>query len=144
MTVTELRRAVTAVIRGADSKAKVIHGDVPEPVPRGAYKIDVLPTEVGAACAGARERQTDVDIWYYSRNKERPRDECDEVAERLVDAFAEGFSAGDTWLMPDEDVSLDISQGVLVMQFGISWSESARETGEPMETLIYDREELTT
>ena len=38
----------------------------------------------------------------------------------------------------------DTSQGVLVAQFGISWVETAEETGEYMETLNYNGEELTT
>lgn len=143
MRIKEIRRAMTAVLRTADPAARLQNGDVSDPAIRGVYQIEVLPAGISAACAGSRERQAKVEIRYYPHTKYRPRDECDTVAERLVDAFAEGFPAGGTWLIPDEDISFAMTKGVLVLQFKISWSESARETDEPMETLIYDREELT-
>lgn len=48
------------------------------------------------------------------------------------------------WLPIDDTIEVDTSQGVLVAQFGISWVKTAEETGEYMETLNYNGEELTT
>ena len=55
----------------------------------------------------------------------------------------EGFEAGGIWIPLDEDVSCDSSQDVLVVQFSASWVETAAETGEYMETLVYNQEEAT-
>ena len=143
MQIKTIRTALTALVREIVPGATVIKTDVRKPVVRPSFRIDVLPVGGGAACDGAREREVDVDIWYYPKDTDHPRDECDAVADKLLAALDEGFEAGGIWIPPDEDASCDSSQGVLVVQFTASWVETAEETGEPMETLIYNGEELT-
>lgn len=143
MRIKEIRRAVTTVIHAIDPVARMQNGDASDPVIRGVYKVEVLPAGITAACAASRERQAKVEIRYTPHTKYRPREECDAAAERLFDALADGFAAGGTWLQPDADISFEMEKGVLVMRFPVSWSESVAETGEPMETLVYNREELT-
>lgn len=144
MKIKDIRAALTALVLSLVEDAKVIRTDIPKPIMRPAFKIDVLPMGGGVSCSGAHEREVDVDIWYYPADEYRPRDECDEVAARLLDALEDGFAAGGVWLSLDDDLTIHMSQGVLVCQFAISWSESAAETGETMETLTYNGEELTT
>ena len=139
----DIRAALAERIRSFAPDAQILRNDVPKPAVRPSFKINVLPVSGGAACDGAREYEADIDIWYYPKNAERPRDECDGVAEQLLDTLSEGFTVGGVWLPLDEDITIDISQGVLVAQFGISWVETAAEAGEPMEELIYNGEELT-
>ncbi len=144
MKIKEIRAALTALILPLVEGAKILRSDVPKPTVRPAFKIDVLPVGGGAACDGAREYEADVDIWYYPKSGDRPRDECDTVAGQLLDTLGDGFAVGDVWLPLDDTVEVDTSQGVLVAQLGVSWVETAAETGEPMEELIYNGEELTT
>lgn len=144
MKIKDIRTALTALILPLVEGTKILRTDVPKPAVRPSFKIDVLPVSGGAACDGAREYEADVDIWYYPKSSDRPRDECDEVAERLLDALGEGFAVGGVWLPIDDTIEVDTSQGVLVAQFSTSWVETAAETGEPMEALIYNGEELTT
>lgn len=144
MKIRDIRAALTALILPLVEGAKILRTDVPKPAVRPSFKIDVLPVSGGAACDGAREYEADVDIWYYPKSGDRPRDECDEVAEQLLDALGDGFTVGGVWLPIDDIIEVDISQGVLVAQFSISWVETAAETGEYMETLNYNGEELTT
>lgn len=143
MMLREIRAALTALVLPLVEGAQVIRTDVSKPAVRPSFKIDVLPVSGGAACAGAREYEVDIDIWYYPREKDRPRDECDAVAGQLLNVLSEGFAAGGIWLPLDEDISIGTSQGVLVAQFATSWVETAAEDGEPMETLAYNREEET-
>lgn len=144
MKIKDIRAALTALILPMVEGAKIMRADAPKPVVRPSFKIDVLPVSGGPACDGAREYEADVDIWYYPKSSDRPRDECDAVAEQLLDTLSEGFEACGVWLSLDEDITIDTSQGVLVAQFSISWVETATETGEYMETLNYNGEELTT
>lgn len=144
MKIKEIRTALEALILPLVEGAKILRSDVPKPAVRPSFKIDVLPVGGGAACDGAREYEADVDIWYYPKSSDRPRDECDEVAEQLLDTLDEGFEACGVWLPIDDTIEVDTSQGVLVAQFGVSWVETAAETGEYMETLNYNGEELTT
>lgn len=143
MKIKEIRIALTKLVQEIVPGATVIKSDVRKPVVRPSFRIDVLPVGGGAACDGAREREVDVDIWYYPKDTDHPRDECDAVADKLLAALDEGFEAGGVWIPLDEDASCDSSQDVLVVQFTAAWVETAEETGEPMETLIYNGEELT-
>lgn len=144
MNIRDIRAALAALVLTLAQGAEVMRPDEDKPVKRPSFKIDVLPVNGGAACDGAREYEADIDIWYYPKDAHRPRDECDEVAEQLLDALGDGFAVGGIWLPLDDTVEVDTSQGVLVAQFGVSWVETAAETGEPMEELIYNGEELTT
>lgn len=144
MKIRDIRNALEALILPLVEGAKIMRADAPKPVVRPSFKIDVLPVSGGAACDGAREYEADIDIWYYPKSSDRPRDECDAVAEQLLDTLGEGFEVGGVWLPIDDTIEVDTSQGVLVAQFGISWVETAEETGEYMETLNYNGEELTT
>ena len=82
MMLREIRAALTALVLPLAEGAKIIRTDVPKPVVRPSFKIDVLPVSGGAACAGGGEREVDIDVWYCRRGKDRPRDECDAVAGR--------------------------------------------------------------
>lgn len=144
MKIRDIRKALEALILPLVEGAKIMRADAPKPAVRPSFKIDVLPVSGGSACDGAREFETDIDIWYYPKSSDRPRDECDAVAEQLLDTLSEGFEACGVWLPIDDTIEVDTSQGVLVVQFGVSWVETAAETGEPMEELIYNGEELTT
>ena len=144
MKIREIRGALAALLLPLVQGAEVMRPDDKKPLKRPYFKIDVLPVGGGAACAGAREFETDIDIWYYPKSSDRPRDECDAVAEQLLDTLGEGLEVGGVWLPIDDTIEVDTSQGVLVAQFGISWVETAEETGEYMETLNYNGEELTT
>ena len=62
----------------------------------------------------------------------------------LTDVLADGFDVdGEAWLQITDDISCDLSNGVLVLQFQIAWTASTDETGEPMETLILNKKEVT-
>ena len=145
MQIKQIQNALTTLVLDALPKGvKVLRQDVPEPLPRPCVKIDILPFEVRPACAGMREYDIDVDIWYYPQDKNRPRDECRQTTEMLTDALVDGFDVGgEAWLQITDDISCDLSNGVLVIQFQIAWTASTNETGEPMETLILDKKEVT-
>ncbi len=145
MQIKQIQNALTTLVLDALPKGvKVLRQDVPEPLPRPCVKIDILPFEVSPACAGMREYDIDVDIWYYPQDKNRPRDECRQTAEMLTDALVDGFDVGgEAWLQITDDISCDLLNGVLTLQFQIAWTASADETGEPMETLILDKKEVT-
>ena len=143
MKIREIRGALAALLLPLVQGAEVMRPDDKKPLKRPSFKIDVLPVNGGAACDGAREYEADVDVWYYPQNAQRPRDECDEIAGQLLDLLSDGFSVGGVWLPIDDAIEVDTSQGVLVTQFGVSWVETAAETGEYMETLVYNREEAT-
>lgn len=119
---------------------KILHTDVKEPVARPMFKIDILPVACTASCGNSRETAADIDIWYYAADGQHPRDDCEQAAETILNAFYAGFPAGNVWLSPDDDITFTQNpNGVLVCQFGVTWFESPTETGEPMEELRFPR-----
>lgn len=141
MTVSTIRDALTGLLRAQFPQAKVMQPDEAKPVVRASFQIDVLPASGGMACAGAREWEADIDLWYYPTERGHPWDECNVVGEALAGLLAEGFEAGGVWLHLDDGLDIDASDGVLAVQFAVAWSESAAETGELLETLIWNKEE---
>lgn len=141
MQMKDIQRALVQLICARFGAGEVVRSDAPKPVRRPAYKIDVLPVSTRTACEGAREREADIDIWYYPEHIDRPRDECEEVADALTDLLADGFEVDGVWMELDDALDCDLSDGVLVAQAGISWVETAAESGETMETLVYNGEE---
>lgn len=137
MTIREVRAALTALLKQTAPGIKVSKSDTDKPVVRPSFKIDIFPAEENAACGGTRERSVDVDIWYYPAEREEYLEECSEMAERLTSVLETGIDTGEIVLVPDDTVSTTISLGVLVLQFTLSWCESAAETGEMMENLEY-------
>ena len=119
----------------------MIKTDSRKPVVRPSFRIDVYPVAGGAACRDAREREVEVDIWYYPQDTDHPRDECDALADELLAALDDGFEAGGVWISLDENAECDMTQDTLVVQFAADWVESAAEEGEYMETLEINQKE---
>lgn len=142
MQIETIKSALVNIIKNT-LDVIVIAGDVKRPITRASAKIDILPYTVSAACAGAREVSFDIDIYYYPLNADKPSDECQLVAQKLVDALGDGFQVDNIWLMPDDELSFEFSNEALACQFTISYVETRTEAGEFMENLIYNGEETT-
>lgn len=141
MDIQTIRDALTALVAGLRPAAPVIKTDSRKPVVRPSFRIDVYPVAGGAACRDAREREVEVDIWYYPQDTDHPRDECDALADDLLAALDDGFEAGGVWISLDENAECDMTQDTLVVQFAADWVESAAEEGEYMETLEINQKE---
>ena len=141
MKLSDIRAALTALVAGLRPAAPVIKTDSRKPVVRPSFRIDVYPVAGGAACRDAREREVEVDIWYYPQDTDHPRDECDALADDLLAALDDGFEAGGVWISLDENAVCDMTQDTLVVQFAADWVESAAEEGEYMETLEINQKE---
>lgn len=141
MDIQTIRDALTALVAGLRPAAPVVKTDSRKPVVRPSFRIDVYPVAGGAACRDAREREAEVDIWYYPQDTDHPRDECDALADDLLAALDDGFEAGGVWISLDENAECDMTQDTLVVQFAADWVESAAEEGEYMETLEINQKE---
>lgn len=141
MDIQTIRDALTALVAGLRPAAPMIKTDSRKPVVRPSFRIDVYPVAGGAACRDAREREVEVDIWYYPQDTDHPRDECDALADDLLAALDDGFEAGGVWISLDENAECDMTQDALVVQFAADWVESAAEEGEYMETLEINQKE---
>lgn len=137
-----LRLALNGILAELYPDVKIWQGDVREPVTRSAFKLYLFPSRARALCGGERERTVEVDLYYYAATG---RDECEEVAEVLTDAFVYGFAVNGVWVYLDDEISFELlSEKVFVCSFSVSWTETMSEDddSEPMENLFLDEEEL--
>ena len=116
--------------------------DITKPVTRRSYRIDLTATD-GMGTDDYAETGVDVEIYFYPAKADRPRDEVQAAAQALRCALRPGIPAGGVVLEIADTIETDMSDGVLALMFRLEWVETAEETGEPMETLIYNGEELT-
>ena len=142
MQIETIKAALISIIKDT-LDVIVVAGDVKRPITRASAKIDILPYSVSPACAGARDVSLDIDIYYYPLNPYKPLEDCKLVAQKIADALSEGFSVQNTWLMPDDELSFEFSNEALICQFSTSYTETIAETGEFMENLIFNGEEIT-
>ena len=140
MQIDDILSAIVEIVKQT-LNATVVAGEVKRPIKRDCAKINVLPYSVNAGCDGQREHSIDVDIFYYPVDTSTSH--MRSIANTLSNALCEGFDVCDTWLMPDDDISSEITDEVLVVQFTLSYTESAVETGEFMENIYFNKEELT-
>lgn len=132
---------VSSALNDAGLSAVRIRPDVSEPIARRSYRIDLSNSD-DMGTDDYAERGVDVEIYYYPAEKDRPRSELNEAAQALKTALRAGIPADDIVIELNGTINTDASDGVLALMFRLFWVETAEETGEFMENLTYEKEEL--
>ena len=133
---------VSQALQDAGLPAERDRQDVRKPVVRRSFRIDLTTTD-SMGTDDYAETGVDVEIYFYPANSSRPRDEVQTAAQALRLALRPGIPVGGVVLEIAETIETDMSDSVLSLMFRLEWVETAAEEGEPMETLIYNGEELT-
>lgn len=134
---------VSRTLKDAGLPAERDRQDVSKPVVRRSFRIDLTTTD-GMGTDDYAETGVDVEIYFYPAKADRPRDEVQAAAQALRCALRPGIPAGGVVLEIADTIETDMTDGVLALMFRVDWVETAEETGEPMEELTYNGEELTT
>ena len=79
---TALGQAVGAALKAAGLAAEWTRSDIRRPVVRPSYRVDVSSAD-DMGTEDYAERGVDVEIYYYPRDAEQPRDELARAAETL-------------------------------------------------------------
>lgn len=144
MTLKELNQAVNALVSkaAADSgtSAELVEEDLSRPIPRPGVKVVLEPGSDTRMTDGSVERSATFRIYFFARDKNRPKMDNLAMREALGAAFLDGISVGDGWLPIDEGLSFDVVDGVLTAALDINWTEEIPETGEYMEELNLEME----
>ena len=127
---------VSRTLKDAGLPAERDRQDVSKPVVRRSFRIDLTTTD-GMGTDDYAETGADVEIYFY------PRDEVQEAAQALRCALRPGISVGGVVLEIADTIETELSDSVLTLMFRLEWVETAAETGEYMETLVYNQEEAT-
>ena len=84
----------------------------------------------------------DIEIYYYPQEKERPKDELNEVSQLLKAALRSGVAVSDMQIELSDSIEADVSDGILALMFRLEWIETAEEEGETMNELIFNEKEV--
>ncbi len=134
-------RIITESLNAAGYPAARIRNDVSEPVARRSYRIDLSNTDDMGTEIYA-ERGMDIEIYYYPQEKERPKDELNEVSQLLKAALRSGVAVSDMQIELSDSIEADVSDGILALMFRLEWIETAEEEGETMNELIFNEKEV--
>lgn len=138
---TALGQTVGAALEAAGLAAEWTRPDTRRPVVRPSYRVDVSSAN-DMGTDDYAERDVDVEIYYYPRDAEQPRDELARAAETLRVLLRTGVTVGGAVLEVADTVDSDTTDGILALMLRLEWIETAEDEGEPMETLIFDKEEI--
>jgi len=128
-------------LNAAGTGAELVAEDVSKPIIRPSGKVELEDGTDARLLASGRERTVTFRLYYFAKDRDRPKLENLAVRSAIGEAFLDGITVEDTYLGIDEGVSFTVTDGVLVGTLDLTIDEEVPEAeGEPMETLEYDTE----
>ena len=109
-----LGAVVSAALKAANLPAVRERKDVKAPLVRRSYRIDVGQTDGMGT-----------------------RDELNTAADAIRAALREGVTVQGVVLIPEDDITCDADGETLAVMLRLTWIETAEETGEFMEEMVY-------
>lgn len=145
MTLEAVNRAVCALYQqaldAAGTGAKLVAEDVSKPIIRPSGKVELEDGTDARLLASGRERTATFRLYYFAKDRDRPKLENLAVRDAVGAAFLDGLTVGDTYLGIDEGVSFTVTDGVLVCALDLTLTEPIPEAeADLMEELNLDLE----
>ena len=125
----------------AGTGAKLVAEDVSKPIIRPRGKVELEDGSDTRLLASGRERTVTFRLYYFAKDRDRPKLENLAVRSAIGEAFLDGITVEDTYLGIDEGVSFTVTDGVLVASLELTLTEPVpKADAEPMEELNLDLE----
>lgn len=143
MTLLEVNRAVCALVEQAAARsgtgAELSAEDLSRPILRPSVKIDLEESREAAAVEDQVEVEVTFRIYFFARDRSRPKLDNLAMRQALGLAFRGGVPVGEDVIPIDEGLSFTVSDGVLeaALELRLDLGPEAPEesAGELMETL---------
>lgn len=143
MTLLEVNRAVCALVEQAAARsgtgAELSAEDLSRPILRPSVKIDLEESREAAAVEDRVEVEVTFHIYFFARDRSRPKLDNLAMRQALGLAFRGGVPVGEDVIPIDEGLSFTVSDGVLeaALELRLDLEPEAPEesAGELMETL---------
>lgn len=125
----------------AGTGAKLVAEDVSKPIIRPSGKVELEDGSDARLLASGRERTATFRLYYFAKDRDRPKLENLAVRGAIGEAFLNGVTVEDTYLGFDEGISFTVTDGVLVASLELTLTEPVPEAdADPMEGLNLDLE----
>lgn len=143
MTLLEVNRAVCALVEQAAARsgtgAELSAEDLSRPILRPSVKIDLEESREAAAVEDQVEVEVTFRIYFFARDRSRPKLDNLAMRQALGLAFRGGVPVGEDVIPIDEGLSFTVTDGVLeaALELRLDLEPEAPEesAGELMETL---------
>lgn len=140
MTLLEVNRAVCALVEQAAARsgtgAELSAEDLSRPILRPSVKIDLEESREAAAVEDRVEVEVTFRIYFFARDRSRPKLDNLAMRQALGLAFRGGVPVGEDVIPIDEGLSFTVSDGVLEAALELRLDlEPEAPAGELMETL---------
>lgn len=128
VTIIQINKAIIDTLRGnlvgtEFEGIDFINQDLSEGYTRPCLKVDIESTTSGKFNAHMKERTLTVRVYFFAKNKEKPKLENIKMQEIVENAFLEDLKVTDTFYIPMDEVESDISDGVLISSFDLGTLE---------------------
>lgn len=143
MTLLEVNQAVCALVEQAAARsgtgAELSAEDLSRPILRPSVKIDLEESREAAAVEDRVEVEITFRIYFFARDRSRPKLDNLAMRQALGLAFRGGVPVGEDMIPIDEGLSFTVTDGVLeaALELRLDLEPEAPEepAGELMETL---------
>ena len=136
-----IRARYQTALDAAGTGAKLVAEDVSKPIIRPRGKVELEDGSDTRLLASGRERTVTFRLYYFAKDRDRPKLENLAVRSAIGEAFLDGITVEDTYLGIDEGVSFTVTDGVLVASLELTLTEPVpKADAEPMEELNLDLE----
>lgn len=140
MTLLEVNRAVCALAEQAAAQsgtgAELSAEDLSRPILRPSVKIDLEESREAAAVEGRVETEVTFRIYFFARDRSRPKLDNLAMRQALGRAFRDGVPVGEDVVPIDEGLLFTVTDGVLEAALDLRLDlEPETPEGELMETL---------
>nr|DAL34694.1 MAG TPA_asm: hypothetical protein [Caudoviricetes sp.] len=140
MTLLEVNRAVCALVEQAAARsgtgAELSAEDLSRPILRPSVKIDLEESREAAAVEDRVEVEVTFRIYFFARDRSRPKLDNLAMRQALGRAFRDGVPVGEDVVPIDEGLLFTVTDGVLEAALDLRLDlEPETPAGDLMETL---------
>ena len=144
MTLLEVNRAVCALAEQAAARsgtgAELSAEDLSRPILRPSVKVDLEESREAAAGEDRGEGEATFRIYFFARDRSRPKLDNLAMRQALGMAFRDGIPVGEDVIPIDEGLSFTVTDGVLEAALELRLDLVPEEpAGERMEAQRYTR-----
>lgn len=145
MTLLELNRAVCAQVKAASLAsgigAELVAEDVSRPIIRPSIKVELEDGTDAALSMRASEQKVTFRIYFFARDRHRPKLDNLAMREALSDLFRSGLDTAEGTVPIDDGISFTVADGVLTATLDLLLEQETPESEELMDTLNTSWEE---
>ncbi len=142
ITLLEINKGINEAIEAALNETEFCNvtiraEDLKEDIARPSIKVMMDDGTSGKFNSCCKERTLTVRVYFYAKNKDKPKIENIKMREIIENAFLEDLKVSDTFYIPIDNVESVVTDGVLICTIDLETLEiiPEREKYEPMDEL---------